>query len=384
MADDSFRKEEDGMEQGVQNSLGVGIIGTGFGLMHLLGYQACDNVQIVAVCQRTPGKAAAFAKQHGVPQAFTDYRELIAHPAVQVVSIAAPPYVHCEMTLAALAAGKPVLCEKPFAMNARQAQEMYERAQTSGLAHAMAFNWRFLPGVSYARELIAEGFVGHLYHANVTWYAERQADPNIPLLWRHRKEVAGFGVLGDIGPHVIDILRWILGDFRTVSAHFLTAIPERKVAGSGEIVAADADDACAFVAEMSSGVQVAVHLSRVAYASNCHRFEFYGSGGMLVYEADPKAGTWITGRLRGAKAGEKTLSEIPIPERLREGLNPRDLNVAVGSFLFAQLAQRFVHGIRTRQPVTPSFLEGLRSQEVIDALVRSAAEERWVQVTPGV
>ncbi len=147
---------------------------------------------------------------------------------------------------------------------------------------------------------------------------------------------------------------------------------------------ADADDACAFVAEMGSGVQVAVHLSRVAQAGNCHRFEFYGGGVILVYEADPKTGTWITGWLRGAKAGEKILAEIPIPERLREGLDPSELNAAVGSFLFAQLAQRFVHGIRTHQPVTPSFLEGLRSQEVIDALVRSAAEERWVPVTPSV
>jgi len=326
-------------------------------------------------------KAEAFAKQYGVPRAFTDYRDLIGHPAVQMVSIAAPPYVHHEMTLAALAAGKPVLCEKPFALNTQQAQEMYARAQASGLAHAMAFNWRFLPGVSYMRELVAEGFVGHLYHVNVTWYAERHADPNIPLLWRHRKEVAGFGVLGDIGPHVIDILRWILGDFRKVSAHFLTAIPRRKVASSGEVVAADADNACAFVAEMGSEVQVAVHLSRVAHVSNCHRFEFYGSRGMLVYEADPKAGTWITGRLQGAKAGEKILSEIPIPERLRAGLDSRDLNAAVGSFLFAQLAQRFVDGIRTHQPVTPSFLEGLRSQEVMDALVQSAAKEQWMQVT---
>jgi predicted dehydrogenase len=372
------------MAQGVQGPLGVGIIGTGFGLMHLLGYRACDNVQVVAVCQRTPGKAEAFAKQHDVSQAFTDYRDLIAHPAVQAVSVAAPPYVHREMTLAALAVGKPVLCEKPFAMNTQQAREMYERAQASGLAHALAFNWRFLPGVSYARELIGEGFIGRPYHVNVIWFAERQADPNIPLLWRHRKETAGFGVLGDIGPHVVDILRWSLGDFRKVAAHCLTAIPERKVAGSGEVVVADAEDACAFVAEVGSGVQVAVHLSRVAYASNCQRFEFYGSEGVLTYEADPKAGTWITGRLRGAKAGEKALSEIPIPDRLREGLDTGDLTAAVGSFLFAQLARRFVHGVRTRQPVTPSFLEGLRSQEVLDALVRSAAEGRWVQVTPGV
>ena len=368
------------MAQGYSDFLGVGIIGTGFGLMHLLGYRECENVRVVAVCQRTPGKVEAFAKQHGVPHVFSDYREMIAHAAVQVVSIAAPPYVHREMTLAALAAGKPVLCEKPFAMNAKEAQEMYERAQAAGLTHATAFNWRFLPGIARSKELIDEGFVGRLYHANVAWYAERQADPTIPLLWRHRKEFAGFGVLGDIGPHVIDMLCWMLGDFRKVAAHCITAVRERKVVASGEVVTADADDACAFVAEMASGAQVSVHLSRVAYASNCHRFEFYGSNGMLLYDADPKEGTWISGRLRGAKAGEKKLTELPIPERLREGLDTSDLGAAVGNFLFAQLVRRFVAGIRTRQPITPSFLEGLRSQQVIDALVQSAAEERWVNV----
>ena len=369
------------MAQGHNEPLGVGIIGTGFGLMHLLGYRGCENVQVVAVCQRTPGKAEAFARQHGVPHVFSDYRELLAHPAVQVVSIAAPPYVHHEMTLAALAAGKPVLCEKPFAMNAQQGQEMYDRAHASEVTHATAFNWRFLPGVVRSKELIEEGFLGRVYHVNAMWHAERQADPSIPLLWRHRKEFAGFGVLGDIGPHVIDMLRWMLGDFRKVSAHFVTAIPERKVAGSGEIVTADADDACAFVAEMASGVQVSVHLSRVAYASNCHRFEFYGSDGVLLYDADLKDGTWISGRLRGAKAGERKLSALPIPERLHEGLDTGDLGAAVGNFLFAQLTRRFVAGIRAQHPVTPSFLEGLRSQEVIDALVRSAAEERWVTVS---
>jgi predicted dehydrogenase len=348
--------------------------------MHLLGYRKCKDVEVVAVCQRSPGKAEAFAQQYGVPRSFVDYRALIAEPAVDVVSVAAPPYVHHEITLAALAAGKHVLCEKPFAMNARQGQEMYEGAERSRLTHATAFNWRFLPGVTRSKELIEEGFLGRVYHVNVKWYAERQADPNIPLLWRHRKELAGFGVLGDIGPHVIDMLRWILGDFRKVVAHFTTVIPERKSADSGAVVAADADDACAFVAEMVSGVQVSIHLSRVAYASNSHQFEFYGSDGVLLYDADPKEGTWISGRLRGAKAGDKKLTDLSIPERLQEGLDTKDLGAAVGNFLFAQLTRRFVAAIRTGQPMTPSFLEGLRSQEVIDALVQSAAEERWVGV----
>lgn len=368
------------MTQATKTPLGVGIIGTGFGLMHLLGFRQCEQVQVAAVCQRTPGKAEAFAQQHSVPYACTDYRQVIAHPDVHAVSIAAPPYVHHEMTLAALAAGKHVLCEKPFAMNARQGREMYERAQASGLTHATAFNWRFLPGVSWTKELIDEGFLGRIYHANLTWCMERQADPNIPLLWRHQKEFAGFGVLGDIGPHVVDILRWLLGDFRTVSAHTMTALRERKVAGSNDVVKADAEDVCAFIGEMVSGTQVSVQLSRVAYVSNYHRLELYGSDGALVYHADPKDGTWISGRVQGAKAGEKVLKELPIPERLRAGLDTSDLGAAVGNFLFARLAQRFVHGVRTGQPVTPSFFEGLKSQEVLDAIVQSAAEQRWIAI----
>lgn len=367
------------MAQGTPQ-LGVGIIGTGFGLMHLHGYRACDNVEVMAVCRRTPGKAEAFAKQHGVAYAFTDYRDLIAHPAVQVVSIAAPPYMHHEMTLAALAAGKPVLCEKPFAMNVHQAQDMYDRARASGLTHATAFNWRFLPGVMRAKELIDEGFLGQVYHVNATWRFELFASPKVPLLWRNRKELAGFGVLGDVGPHMVDIVRWLLGDFAKVSAHFATVIAERKVIGSSEMARADADDVCGFIAQLKSGAQVSVQLSRVAYASNDQRFEFYGSEGTLIYDSDPKAGTWISGRLRGAKAGDKTLSDLPIPERLRAGLDTNDLGSAVGKFLFAHLTRRFVDGIRSGQPVTPSFLEGLRSQEVLDALVQSGVEERWVRV----
>jgi predicted dehydrogenase len=368
------------MAQEANSPLGVGIIGTGFGLMHLLGFRKCENVRVVSVCQRTPGKAAAFAQHHGVPHACTDYRQVIDHPEVHIVSIAAPPYVHHEMTLAALAAGKHVLCEKPFAMNARQGREMYERAQAASLTHATAFNWRFLPGVSRTKELIDEGFLGRIYHANLTWCMERQADPSIPLLWRHQKEFAGFGVLGDIGPHVADILRWLLGDFRKVSAHTLTALPERKVAGSDHVAKADADDACALIAEMTSGTQVSVHLSRVAYASNCQRIELYGSKGALVYHSDMKDGTWISGRVQGAKAGDKTLADLPIPQRLREGLDTSDLGAAVGNFLFAQLTKRFIHGVRTGRPVTPSFEEGVKSQEVLDALVQSAAEQRWVEV----
>ena len=136
-----------------------------------------------------------------------------------------------------------------------------------------------------------------------------------------RKQFAGFGVLGDIGPHVVDILRWLLGDFRKVSAHTLTALQERKVAGSQDVVKADAEDACAFIGEMASGAQVSVQLSRVAYVSNCQRIEVYGSNGALIYHADPKDGTWISGRVQGAKAGDKVLTELPIPERLREGLD---------------------------------------------------------------
>jgi predicted dehydrogenase len=209
---------------------------------------------------------------------------------------------------------------------------------------------------------------------------ERQADPTIPLLWRHQKEFAGFGVLGDIGPHVVDILRWLLGDFRKVSAHTMTALPERKIAGSNNVVKADAEDACAFIAEMASGTQVSVHLSRVAYVSNCQRLELYGSKGALIYHSDTKDGTWISGRVQGAQAGDKGLTEMPIPQRLRDGLDTGDLGAAVGNFLFAQLTQRFMHGIRTGQPVTPSFVEGVKSQEVLDALVQSAVDQRWVEI----
>ena len=360
------------------DTLRIGIIGTGFGRMHLLGYRQCANVQVTAICQRTKEKAEAFAREYGIPHLFTDYRDLIAHPEVDVVSIAAPPYVHHEMALAALAAGKPVLCEKPFVMNLQQAREMYNCAQASGLTHMTAFNWRFIPAVQRLKELVDEGYLGRIYHVDASWFAERQVDPNLPLLWRHRKELAGVGVLGDIAPHIIDMLRWLLGDFRKVCAHTLIAIKERRLPGSDQTVMTDAEDACAFLAETSSGAQVSVHVSRVARMSNRQHFELYGSNGVLLYDVDRKDNSWIVGRLQGARVGDKALSPLPIPERLREGLDLSDPDAAVGSFLFAQLTKRFVNSIRGHRQESPSFLEGMKSQEVIDALVQSASTERWV------
>ena len=361
-----------------KKKLRVGIIGTGFGYMHLLGFRGCENVEVVAACQRTPGKAAEFAQKHNIQHAFEDYRPLIEHPDVDVVSIAAPPYVHKEMTFAALEAGKPVLCEKPFAMTAQEGYEMYSKAQSSGLTHATAFNWRYMPGVSYLKELVDSGFPGKVYHASVTWFHGRLGDPNIPLLWRHQKELAGVGVLGDIGPHMIDMTRWTLGDFQSVTAQTATVMSDRQDADSEKTVAPDADDVAMFVSTMTSGATVTIQLSRVAYMSDYQRIELYGSDGTLVYDSDSKAGTWITGRVRGAKRGEKALTEMPIPERFNAGLDTTDLGNSVGNFLFAKLARRFVEGIRTGQSVDPGFLEGVRSQEVIDAVVLSAAEGRRV------
>jgi len=336
--------------------------------------------EVTAIASRDLRKAGQAAHALGIAKAYGSYEELLADPQVEAIYNPLPNHLHVPWSIKAAEAGKHVLCEKPFAMNARQGQERYESAHGAGLTHATAFNWRFLPGVSRTKELIDEGFLGKIYHVNLMWCMERQADPHIPLLWRHQKEFAGFGVLGDIGPHVVDILRWLLGDFRKVSAHTMTALQERKVAGSKDVVKADAEDACAFIGEMASGAQVSVQVSRVAYVSNCQRIELYGSNGALVYHSDPKDGTWISGRMQGAKAGDQVLAELPIPERLREGLDLSDLGAAVGNFLFAQLARRFIQGVRTGHRVTPSFFEGVKSQEVLDAVVQSATEQRWVEI----
>ena len=358
----------------------VGVIGGGFGIQHLQGYGATEAAEVVAFCQRTKEKAEETAGKFGVPHVYTDYRALLAHPGLDAVSIVAPPHLHAEMVSAAFAKGLHVLCEKPLAMNAAEAQGMLDQAGAAGRVHMTAFNHRHIPALAYMKELMDGGYVGgRVLHVESRWFSENRAAPGQTHYWRHQRELAGFGVLGDIGVHVVDRLRWLVGEFESVWGHADTFIPERLDEG-GVARLVTVDDNFTLMARLAGGASACVRLSAVARKSNYQNLEIYGDAGMLRFTFDRNVEGWIRGQLWGARDDTRSPEPLEVPERYTQGLDASDPQRAQGEFIFGRLTRDFVEAIRNGTPASPSFADGLAAQRVLDAALRAAEEGQRVHV----
>ena len=354
----------------------IGVIGGGFGVQHLQGFDVTENAEVVAFCQRSRDKAEALAGKFGVPHVYTDYRELLAHPGLDAVSIVAPPHLHAEMTAAALARGLHVLCEKPLAMNAAEAEAMLRQAEAAGRVHMTAFNHRHIPALAYMKELMDGGYVGgRVLHVESRWFGETRFAPDQTHYWRHTRELAGFGILGDIGVHVVDRLRWLIGEFESVWGHADTFIPERKD-DRGVSRAVTVDDNFTLMARLAGGASACIRLSGVARKSNYQNLEIYGDAGMLRFAFDRNVEGWIRGHLWGARGDTRSPEPLEIPERYTRGLDASDPQRAQGEFIFGRLTRDFVAAIQNGAMASPNFADGLAAQRVLDAALLSSEEGR--------
>jgi len=353
----------------LKKKIRVGIVGLGFGLQHIRGFQDCENVEVVAVCDVVGKKVEQIARRFDIPCVFTNYRDMLKASELDAVSVATPVYLHHSMTLEALDAGKHVLCEKPLALNVQQGKRMYERAQETGLKHMTNFCWRFSPRLFHMKELVDSGYVGPLYHIEARWIEGSGADPGLPLYWRHKKAEGGFGALGDLGVHIIEMVRWIAGDFSRVCAKTTTLIDRRQDPTSGRVLPTELEDSCMFIAELERNIPALIHVSRCALFNSYISLEIYGRDGVLIYQMpQPSVDIPVPRQktsLVGARKEDDKIEEIPTPEKLQK---------------IPSSYERFIEGIRSNQPIHPSFLEGLKVQEVADAVVISASERRWVPI----
>ncbi len=356
----------------------IGVIGGGFGIQHLQGYGATENAEVAAFCQRTRDKAEALAGEFGVPHVYTDYRGLLAHEGLDAVSIVAPPHVHAEIVAAAVREGLHLLCEKPLAMNAAEAEAMLKQAEAAGCVHMTAFNHRHIPALAYMKELVDDGYVGdRVYHVESRWFSENRAAPGQTHYWRHRRELAGFGVLGDIGVHVVDRIRWLTDEFESVWGHADIFIPER-MDERGTPQPVTVDDNFTLMGRLAGGASACIRLSAVARKSSYQDLEIYGDAGMLRFTLDRNVEGWVRGQLRGARGDTRSPEPLEIPERYTEGLDAVNPQRAQGEFLFAKLTRDFVAAIRNGTPASPSFADGLAAQRVLDAALSSSEEQRWI------
>ncbi len=364
-----------------QRKLRVGVIGGGYGRNHILAYRVSGNVEVAAFCQRRRSEAEKIAGEFSIPNVFTDYRELLQMKQLDAVSIATPPNLHCPIALEAFSRGLHVLCEKPLALNVAEAETMVAKARAAKRVHMTAFNFRFIPAVRRMKELLEEGYVGErVFHVDAAWLVEGRLAPEMPLGWRHKKETAGFGVLGDTGVHLIDLVRWLAGDFRSVSGQATIFNKERRLPDGSGKGAVTVEDSCMFIAELAGGIQANVHVSGVARGNIFQSIRIFGSEGALRVDIDRKNPDWVVGKLFGARGANAHFVPLPLPERLTQGLNLAEPWRVPGEFLFSNLTRRFAQAITTGAEAVPSFREGLEAQKVVDAVLRSVELEKWVDV----
>ncbi len=356
----------------------VGIVGTSWwaDTMFLPALQSHPRAALAAICGRDRRRAAEMAAKYGVPAVFTDYRDMIVRGGLDALIVSVPDDLHHEITMAALAAGLHVLCEKPLAMNSQQAWDMVQGAQTAGVRTMVLFTYRWMPFLRFARALVAEGYVGRLYQAEFRWRSTFGRDN--PFNWRFDGRRAN-GILGDLGSHLIDLARWFVDDIERVSAQLATLIerPRQEVPGF-----APANDSANLLVEFANGVPgliQAITGPPMADGTMRQQINLYGEAGSLEISAV----YWGAGEgveIRGARAGDKRSEVLEVPASYWGDAVWAE---PFGFFATQPVGSRaFIDAIAEDRPVAPNFYDGFKVQQVIDAAFESHAAGRAVTIPP--
>jgi predicted dehydrogenase len=276
--------------------VGVGMLGYAFmGKAHTNGYKKLPYMvypppaipRLVAIAGRDEGGVREAARRYGYEGYYTDWRQLIADPRVQLFDNGGPNDQHAEPCIAAAEAGKHIICEKPLARNAPEARRMLEAVEKAGVKHMVAFNYRFVPAIRQAYELIRSGALGQIYHFRASYLQEWIMDPSFPMVWRLTKASAGSGALGDLGAHLIDLARHLVGEPTAVMAMTKTFIPERPSADGQSRVKVDVDDAFISLMEFDNGAIGTLEATRFAAGRKNHQvLEINGSKGSLEFNLE--------------------------------------------------------------------------------------------------
>jgi predicted dehydrogenase len=360
--------------------IGIGMIGAGFARStQIPGFRACEGARVVAIASGHRENAERVAREFDIEYVANDWREVIARDDVDLVSIVTPPVTHLEMALAALDAGKAVLCEKPMAMNAEEADAMRARADEKGLLALIDHELRFLPGRLKARSMLRDGEIGNIHHAKLLFRSDSRVSPERKWDW-WSDAASGGGALGAIGSHAIDGFRWLLGaEISHVFCSLATHVAERADEKTGEMRRVTTDDEANLIlrfedSELTKGATATISLSVVESGRPEHCLEVFGSKGALRIEE--------SGELLKAETGAGDWSRVetergPLAEGMRDGGWSR------GFTLFSRAIVEALREGRNAVEGAATFEDGYRTQLVLDAAHRSHENSRQWAVGSG-
>jgi len=340
--------------------------------------------RLKVVCGRDRKKVARAAGQLGWEEWATDWREVVAREDVQVVDVVTPGDSHAEIAIAAAKAGKAVLCEKPLANKVKEAKAMVGAVQKAGVANMVCHNYRRAPAVVLARQLVASGKLGRIYHYRGTYLQDWIVDPELPLLWRFQKEKAGSGALGDILSHSLDLGRYVLGaEVTEVAAALETYIKQRPLLDDpkkkGRVTV---DDAALCLARFANGALGSIEGTRLAPGrKNYNRFEVNGSKGSVAFNLERlNELEYYSAEDEGSVQGFHQI-QVTDPAHhpyIKAWWPPGHI---IGyEHTFVHTVYDFLEAVASGKRVRPDFEDGLRNQAVLEAIERAARTRRWVKV----
>lgn len=376
-------------------SIGIGLLGYAFmGKAHTNAFKTLPYMmyppvaipRLAAICGRNEEAVREAAKRYGYEKVYTDWRDMIADDTVDVFDNGGPNNAHAEPTIAAAQAGKHVFCEKPLARTAAEAKSMLDAAEKTGVKHMVAFNYRFVPAVVQARKLIESGALGKIYHWRAVYLQEWGMDPAMPTSWRFQKEPAGSGALGDLGAHIIDLARFLVGEPKQVMGMTKTWLTERPAGdGSGTMVPSDVDDAFVALVSFENGALGTLEASRFAQGRKNHEvFEINGENGSIRFNLERLNELdvfWKGDEPKETRGFHNAL--------ISEGWHPYWANwwphghMIGWEHSFIHEFNHFFDAIVNNKDVAPygaTFADGYRNAVICDAILESARSGRAVDI----
>ena len=393
--DTGFTTMASARAEGESPEIGVGLLGYGFmGKAHTNAYKTIPYMvypppavpQLVAICGRNEEAVSAAARRYGYAGYYTNWQEMLADDRIKLFDNSSSNDMHAAPTIAAAQAGKHVFCEKPLARTAEESKGMLDAVRKSGVKHMVAFNYRFVPAIRQIKELIDSGKLGQIYHFRAI-YLQEWIMPHYgtPQIWRLDQETAGSGALGDLGAHIIDLARYLVGEPTTVGAMTRTFIPERPLADGSGMAKVDVDDAFVATVGFANGAVGTLEASRFAAGRKNHQvIEINAERGTVRFELER------LNEMRVFWVGEDPKETQGFHDVLvSESYHPfwkywwPQGHIIGWEHTFVHELTHFLDAIANGTPVDPhgaTFDDGYRAAVICDAILESARTRRQVDI----
>jgi predicted dehydrogenase len=356
------------------------MLGYGFmGRAHAHAYRSVGHItapptvpRLVAIAGRNADRVATAAARYGFERSTTDWRELVTDPAIALFDNSGPNVLHAEPTLAAARASKHVFCEKPLGLDAAESHAIWRAAEEAGVVHMCGFNYRFVPAVGLARDLIRSGEIGEVHRFRCSYLQDWLADRDAPHVWRLDRAQAGAGALGDLGTHAIDLARFLVGEIASVAGHVRTVVGERP---GGTVTV---DDSFEAGIEFEEGASGSISASRLCHGRrNSLTFEVNGSKGSIAFDVERlnELQVYVAGSSPAPDAPgfRRVLATEPDHPHIKHWWPPGH-GIGWGDSFIHEIDHllRAIAGEHGVAPLGATFEDGYRAAEVCDAVLRSS------------